>query len=168
MAPPWWWLGPPSLSFSNYGSFVIFLSFFFFQLVLKINDTFESKRGKKRVKLQPYTGKEAASSKGEHSRFRSSVCSLSVLVSFLLLWPGCRAGREICLALYVDQAGLKLLGLNNPSCVVSRMFWTTGIPYLLRTRFWRVTFLLFKNLYHWKKFFLLYLKLLTSCTKNKK
>ncbi|XP_055484220.1 DENN domain-containing protein 2C isoform X1 [Psammomys obesus] len=37
------------------------------QLVLKINDTFESKRGKKRVKLQPYTGKEAPSSKGETS-----------------------------------------------------------------------------------------------------
>ncbi|XP_052587564.1 DENN domain-containing protein 2C [Peromyscus californicus insignis] len=37
------------------------------RLVLKINDTFESKRGKKRVKLQPYTGKEAASSKGETS-----------------------------------------------------------------------------------------------------
>ncbi|XP_021014516.1 DENN domain-containing protein 2C [Mus caroli] len=36
-------------------------------LVLKINDTFESKRGKKRVKLQPYTGKEAPSSKGETS-----------------------------------------------------------------------------------------------------
>ncbi|XP_050013526.1 DENN domain-containing protein 2C [Alexandromys fortis] len=37
------------------------------RLVLKINDTFESKRGKKRVKLQPYTGKEAPSSKGETS-----------------------------------------------------------------------------------------------------
>uniref|UniRef100_A0A8I6ARK4 DENN domain containing 2C n=1 Tax=Rattus norvegicus TaxID=10116 RepID=A0A8I6ARK4_RAT len=37
------------------------------KLVLKINDTFESKRGKKRVKLQPYTGKEAPSSKGETS-----------------------------------------------------------------------------------------------------
>lgn len=37
------------------------------RLVLKINDTFESKRGKKRVKLQPYTGKEAPSSKGEAS-----------------------------------------------------------------------------------------------------
>ncbi|CAO2599462.1 DENN domain-containing protein 2C [Lemmus lemmus] len=37
------------------------------RLVLKINDTFESKRGKKRVKLQPYTGKEAPSSRGETS-----------------------------------------------------------------------------------------------------
>ncbi|CAO2599465.1 DENN domain-containing protein 2C [Lemmus lemmus] len=37
------------------------------KLVLKINDTFESKRGKKRVKLQPYTGKEAPSSRGETS-----------------------------------------------------------------------------------------------------
>lgn len=58
----------PALSFS---------CLFFFQLVLKINDTFESKRGKKRVKLQPYTGKEAPSSKGR-SRVCLSVCSISV------------------------------------------------------------------------------------------
>lgn len=52
-----------------------FLAFFFFkQLVLKINDTFESKRGKKRIKLQPYTGKEAPSSKGKNGTC-SSVCS---------------------------------------------------------------------------------------------
>ncbi|XP_040854541.1 DENN domain-containing protein 2C isoform X2 [Ochotona curzoniae] len=37
------------------------------RLVLKIDDIFESKRGKKRVKLLPYTGKEAPSSKGETS-----------------------------------------------------------------------------------------------------
>ncbi|XP_037682232.1 DENN domain-containing protein 2C isoform X2 [Choloepus didactylus] len=36
-------------------------------LVLKIDDIFESKRGKKRVKLHTYTGKEAPPSKGETS-----------------------------------------------------------------------------------------------------
>ncbi|XP_058158991.1 DENN domain-containing protein 2C isoform X2 [Dasypus novemcinctus] len=36
-------------------------------IVLKIDDIFESKRGKKKVKLQPYTGKEAPPSKGETS-----------------------------------------------------------------------------------------------------
>uniref|UniRef100_A0A8C5K7S3 DENN domain containing 2C n=1 Tax=Jaculus jaculus TaxID=51337 RepID=A0A8C5K7S3_JACJA len=37
------------------------------KLVLKIEDVFESKRGKKRIKLYPYTGKEAPPSKGETS-----------------------------------------------------------------------------------------------------
>ncbi|XP_004689679.1 PREDICTED: DENN domain-containing protein 2C isoform X2 [Condylura cristata] len=37
------------------------------RFVLKINDIFESKRGKKRVKLHPYTGKDAPSTKGETS-----------------------------------------------------------------------------------------------------
>ncbi|KAM8932276.1 DENN domain-containing protein 2C isoform 2-T2 [Lycaon pictus] len=37
------------------------------KLVLKIADIFESKRGKKRVKLHPYTGKEVPPSKGETS-----------------------------------------------------------------------------------------------------
>uniref|UniRef100_A0A8C5K6F9 DENN domain containing 2C n=1 Tax=Jaculus jaculus TaxID=51337 RepID=A0A8C5K6F9_JACJA len=37
------------------------------RLVLKIEDVFESKRGKKRIKLYPYTGKEAPPSKGETS-----------------------------------------------------------------------------------------------------
>ncbi|XP_077698895.1 DENN domain-containing protein 2C isoform X3 [Canis aureus] len=37
------------------------------RLVLKIADIFESKRGKKRVKLHPYTGKEVPPSKGETS-----------------------------------------------------------------------------------------------------
>lgn len=64
---------------------------FFFQLVLKINDTFESKRGKKRVKLQPYTGKEAPSSKGK-SHVYLSVCSITIHVSFLLLGPAYLVG----------------------------------------------------------------------------
>uniref|UniRef100_G3SRV4 DENN domain containing 2C n=1 Tax=Loxodonta africana TaxID=9785 RepID=G3SRV4_LOXAF len=37
------------------------------RFVLKIDDIFESKRGKKRVKLHPYTGKEVPPSKGETS-----------------------------------------------------------------------------------------------------
>ncbi|XP_027958008.1 DENN domain-containing protein 2C isoform X1 [Eumetopias jubatus] len=37
------------------------------RLVLKIADIFESKRGKKRVKLHPYTGKDIPPSKGETS-----------------------------------------------------------------------------------------------------
>uniref|UniRef100_A0A452U634 DENN domain containing 2C n=1 Tax=Ursus maritimus TaxID=29073 RepID=A0A452U634_URSMA len=37
------------------------------RLVLKIADIFESKRGKKRVKLHPYTGKDVPPSKGETS-----------------------------------------------------------------------------------------------------
>uniref|UniRef100_A0ABI7Y546 UDENN domain-containing protein n=1 Tax=Felis catus TaxID=9685 RepID=A0ABI7Y546_FELCA len=37
------------------------------RLVLKIADVFESKRGKKRVKLHPYTGKDVPPSKGETS-----------------------------------------------------------------------------------------------------
>uniref|UniRef100_A0A5F5PIQ8 DENN domain containing 2C n=1 Tax=Equus caballus TaxID=9796 RepID=A0A5F5PIQ8_HORSE len=37
------------------------------KLVLKIDDVFESKRGKKRVKLHPYTGKDLPPSKGETS-----------------------------------------------------------------------------------------------------
>ncbi|XP_054996098.1 DENN domain-containing protein 2C isoform X2 [Sorex araneus] len=37
------------------------------RFVLKIEDIFESKRGKKRVKLHPYTGKEVPPSKGETS-----------------------------------------------------------------------------------------------------
>uniref|UniRef100_A0A8C0WYF4 UDENN domain-containing protein n=1 Tax=Castor canadensis TaxID=51338 RepID=A0A8C0WYF4_CASCN len=37
------------------------------KLVLRIDDVFESKRGKKRVKLHPYTGKEVLPSKGETS-----------------------------------------------------------------------------------------------------
>ncbi|KAM5295029.1 DENN domain-containing protein 2C isoform 2-T2 [Glossophaga mutica] len=37
------------------------------RLVLRIDDIFESKRGKKRVKLHPYTGKDVPPSKGETS-----------------------------------------------------------------------------------------------------
>lgn len=37
-----------------------------FQLVLRIDDIFESKRGKKRVKLHPYTGKDVPPSKGKN------------------------------------------------------------------------------------------------------
>ncbi|XP_048207786.1 DENN domain-containing protein 2C [Perognathus longimembris pacificus] len=37
------------------------------RLVMKIDDIFDSKRGKKRVKLHPYTGKEVSPSKGETS-----------------------------------------------------------------------------------------------------
>uniref|UniRef100_A0A8C2V827 DENN domain containing 2C n=1 Tax=Chinchilla lanigera TaxID=34839 RepID=A0A8C2V827_CHILA len=37
------------------------------RLVLKIDDIFQSKRGKKKVKLHPYTGKEVPPSKGETS-----------------------------------------------------------------------------------------------------
>ncbi|XP_021121641.1 DENN domain-containing protein 2C [Heterocephalus glaber] len=37
------------------------------RLVLKIDDVFQSKRGKKKVKLHPYTGKEVPPSKGETS-----------------------------------------------------------------------------------------------------
>ncbi|KAM6167733.1 DENN domain-containing protein 2C isoform 2-T2 [Erethizon dorsatum] len=37
------------------------------KLVLKIDDVFQSKRGKKKVKLHPYTGKEVPPSKGETS-----------------------------------------------------------------------------------------------------
>ncbi|XP_054547016.1 DENN domain-containing protein 2C isoform X2 [Talpa occidentalis] len=37
------------------------------RFVLKIDDIFESKRGKKRVKLHPYTGKDAPPTKGETS-----------------------------------------------------------------------------------------------------
>ncbi|XP_001507775.2 DENN domain-containing protein 2C [Ornithorhynchus anatinus] len=37
------------------------------RLVLKIQDIFDAKRGKKKVKLHPYTGKEAPPSKGETS-----------------------------------------------------------------------------------------------------
>ncbi|XP_036990984.2 DENN domain-containing protein 2C [Artibeus jamaicensis] len=37
------------------------------RLVLRIDDIFESKRGKKRVKLHPYTGKDGPPSKGETS-----------------------------------------------------------------------------------------------------
>lgn len=36
-----------------------------FQFVLRIDDIFESKRGKKRVKLHPYTGKDVPPSKGK-------------------------------------------------------------------------------------------------------
>uniref|UniRef100_A0A8C3VTW1 DENN domain containing 2C n=1 Tax=Catagonus wagneri TaxID=51154 RepID=A0A8C3VTW1_9CETA len=41
------------------------------KLVLKIDDIFESKRGKKRVKLHPYTGKDVPPSKGETSGYES-------------------------------------------------------------------------------------------------
>uniref|UniRef100_A0A7N5JYC7 DENN domain containing 2C n=1 Tax=Ailuropoda melanoleuca TaxID=9646 RepID=A0A7N5JYC7_AILME len=41
------------------------------RLVLKIADIFESKRGKKRVKLHPYTGKDVPPSKGETSGYES-------------------------------------------------------------------------------------------------
>ncbi|TKC49831.1 hypothetical protein EI555_011792, partial [Monodon monoceros] len=41
------------------------------RLVLKIDDIFESKRGKKRVKLHPYTGKDVPPSKGETCGYES-------------------------------------------------------------------------------------------------
>ncbi|XP_010966669.1 DENN domain-containing protein 2C [Camelus dromedarius] len=41
------------------------------RVVLKIDDIFESKRGKKRVKLHPYTGKDVPPSKGETSGYES-------------------------------------------------------------------------------------------------
>ncbi|XP_069457418.1 DENN domain-containing protein 2C isoform X1 [Ovis canadensis] len=41
------------------------------RFVLKIDDIFESKRGKKRVKLHPYTGKDVPPSKGEPGGYES-------------------------------------------------------------------------------------------------
>ncbi|XP_006865944.1 PREDICTED: DENN domain-containing protein 2C isoform X2 [Chrysochloris asiatica] len=54
-SPSAWKLPPPKSAFKTP------------KFVLKIEDVFESKRGKKRVKLHPYTGKEVPPSKGETS-----------------------------------------------------------------------------------------------------
>ncbi|XP_007462545.1 PREDICTED: DENN domain-containing protein 2C isoform X2 [Lipotes vexillifer] len=54
-----WKLPPPKSAFKAH------------KLVLKIDDIFESKRGKKRVKLHPYTGKDVPPSKGETSGYES-------------------------------------------------------------------------------------------------
>ncbi|XP_006895750.1 PREDICTED: DENN domain-containing protein 2C isoform X2 [Elephantulus edwardii] len=54
-SPSAWKLPPPKCAFKTP------------KFVLKIDDIFESKRGKKRVKLHPYTGKELPPSKGETS-----------------------------------------------------------------------------------------------------
>ncbi|XP_008049951.2 DENN domain-containing protein 2C isoform X2 [Carlito syrichta] len=54
-SPSAWKLPPPKSAFKAP------------KLVLKIEDIFESKRGKKRVKIHPYTGKEVPPTKGETS-----------------------------------------------------------------------------------------------------
>ncbi|XP_060143134.1 DENN domain-containing protein 2C isoform X3 [Globicephala melas] len=54
-----WKLPPPKIAFKAH------------KLVLKIDDIFESKRGKKRVKLHPYTGKDVPPSKGETCGYES-------------------------------------------------------------------------------------------------
>ncbi|XP_024620623.1 DENN domain-containing protein 2C isoform X3 [Neophocaena asiaeorientalis asiaeorientalis] len=54
-----WKLPPPKSAFKAH------------KLVLKIDDIFESKRGKKRVKLHPYTGKDVPPSKGETCGYES-------------------------------------------------------------------------------------------------
>ncbi|KAM6217944.1 DENN domain-containing protein 2C isoform 2-T2 [Rhynchocyon petersi] len=54
-SPSAWKLPPPRCAFKTP------------KFVLKIDDIFESKRGKKRVKLHPHTGKEVPPSKGETS-----------------------------------------------------------------------------------------------------
>uniref|UniRef100_A0A5F9CHR0 DENN domain containing 2C n=1 Tax=Oryctolagus cuniculus TaxID=9986 RepID=A0A5F9CHR0_RABIT len=54
-SPSAWKLSPPKYAFRAP------------KFVLKIDDIFESKRGKKKVKLHPYTGKEIPPSKGETS-----------------------------------------------------------------------------------------------------
>ncbi|ELK30828.1 DENN domain-containing protein 2C [Myotis davidii] len=54
-SPSAWKLPPPKSAFKTP------------KLVLRIDDIFESKRGKKRVKLHPYTGKDVPPSKGETS-----------------------------------------------------------------------------------------------------
>ncbi|XP_049621629.1 DENN domain-containing protein 2C isoform X2 [Suncus etruscus] len=54
-SPSAWKLPPPKTTFKTP------------KFVLKIEDIFESKRGKKRIKLHPYNGKEVPPSKGETS-----------------------------------------------------------------------------------------------------
>ncbi|XP_045442804.1 DENN domain-containing protein 2C isoform X4 [Pipistrellus kuhlii] len=60
------------------------------RLVLRIDDIFESKRGKKRVKLHPYSGKDVPPSKGETSGNESDAEYLPKIAEGRLVLSGLR------------------------------------------------------------------------------